>query len=82
MLQLRGTLTMLFQLCIVFGILVAQLLNIGTHFWRSNGWRISLGAAAVPGFVLLVAGLLLPETPNSLVERGYLARVEFWPKRY
>lgn len=73
--QLRGTLTMLFQLCIVTGILVAQCLNIGTHYIRPSGWRISLGLAAVPGTILLIGGLFLPETPNSLIERGYLQKV-------
>ena len=72
--QLRGTLTFLFQLCVVTGILVAQCVNIGTHY-LPFGWRISLGLAAIPGLVLLIGGLSLPETPNSLIERGYLQRV-------
>ena len=75
LMQLRGTLTMLFQLCIVTGILLAQCLNIGTHYLRPYGWRISLGLAAVPGTILLIGGLFLPETPNSLIERGYLQKV-------
>ena len=66
---------MLFQLCIVTGILLAQCLNIGTHYLRPYGWRISLGLAAVPGTILLIGGLFLPETPNSLIERGYLQKV-------
>ena len=73
-LQLRGTLTFLFQLCVVTGILVAQAVNIGTHY-IPFGWRISLGLAAIPGVVLLIGGLSLPETPNSLIERGYLQKV-------
>ena len=59
----------------VTGILLAQCLNIGTHFLDPYGWRISLGVAAVPGMVLLFGGYLLPETPNSLIERGYLQKV-------
>ncbi len=73
--QLRGTLTMLFQLCVVTGILVAQAINVGTSHLAWWGWRLSLGLSAVPGFILLVGGLLLPETPNSLIERGYLQKV-------
>jgi ABC-type Fe3+ transport system permease subunit len=68
---------MLFQLCVVSGILVAQAVNIGTSQLGDWGWRISLGLAAVPGCVLLIGGLLLPETPNSLIERGYLQKVCF-----
>ena len=47
-------------------------------FWRAGtqnieewGWRLSLGLAAVPAVILTLGGALLPETPNSLVERGH-----------
>lgn len=33
------------------------------------GWRLSLGLAAVPAMLLLLGGLVLPESPNSLIER-------------
>ena len=52
------------------GILFAQLINIGTYNIRPWGWRLSLGLAAVPGTILLLGGLLLPDSPNSLIERG------------
>ena len=39
-----------------------------------NGWRLSLGLAGVPAVILLFGSLLLPETPNSLIERGHRAR--------
>ena len=35
-----------------------------------NGWRISLGGAAVPALILLIGSLLISETPTSLIERG------------
>lgn len=35
-----------------------------------NGWRLSLGLAGVPAVILFIASLILPETPNSLIERG------------
>ena len=38
------------------------------HTW---GWRLSVGLAAVPAIVLFIGSLLLPETPNSLIERGH-----------
>lgn len=66
---------MLFQLCVVSGILLAQSINVGTSHLEHNGWRISLGLAAVPGIILLIGGLYIDESPNSLIERGYLQQV-------
>lgn len=70
--KLRGALNQLFQLQTTLGILIAQLINYGVSEW-DQGWRLSLGLAAVPALILLLGGLLLPESPNSLVERGYEA---------
>lgn len=55
---------------LITGILFAQLINIGTFGIRPWGWRLSLGLAAVPGSILLLGGLFLPDSPNSLIERG------------
>ncbi|XP_060975018.1 sugar carrier protein C-like [Cannabis sativa] len=67
----RGALNMLFQLTITIGILVANLLN---YFFAKIeggwGWRLSLGGAAVPALLIIAGSLTLPDTPNSLIERG------------
>lgn len=68
--RLRGALNILFQLMVTIGILIAQLVNYGTKDLE-NGWRISLGIAMIPAAILFLGGLLLPETPNSLIERGH-----------
>ncbi|KAL3154027.1 species-specific tRNA processing, variant 2 [Trebouxia sp. C0010 RCD-2024] len=67
----RGRLNTLVQLGTITGIVVANAINIATNNLQW-GWRLSLGLAALPGTVLVMGGLFLPETPNSLVERGYL----------
>lgn len=54
----------------IAGILIAQVINIGTYNIRPWGWRLSLGLASVPGTILLLGGLFLPDSPNSLIERG------------
>jgi sugar porter (SP) family MFS transporter len=71
----RGGLNMLFQLAVTIGILAAQLINYGAQdlTW---GWRLSLGLAGVPAVLLFVGGLVLPETPNSLAERGRTAEAK------
>ncbi|CAL5224139.1 g6772 [Coccomyxa viridis] len=69
--KLRGALNFMFQLATTSGILIAQLVNYGTSRIHEWGWRLSVGLAAVPAIVLLIGSLLLPETPNSLIERGH-----------
>jgi len=34
------------------------------------GWRLSLGLACAPAALLTLGGLLLPDSPASLAERG------------
>lgn len=61
---------MLFQLATTVGIFTANMINYGTDKIHPWGWRLSLGLAAVPAFLMTFGGILLPETPNSLIERG------------
>eukprot|EP00268_Persea_americana_P052443 TRINITY_DN58708_c0_g1_i1.p1 TRINITY_DN58708_c0_g1~~TRINITY_DN58708_c0_g1_i1.p1 ORF type:complete len:277 (+),score=30.57 TRINITY_DN58708_c0_g1_i1:429-1259(+) len=54
---------------IVSGTLWSWALN---HMMNDvKGWRISLAIPAVPAFIAIVGILFLPETPNSLIERGH-----------
>ncbi|KAL8032725.1 hypothetical protein ABFX02_13G114600 [Erythranthe guttata] len=67
----RGALNIGFQLSVTSGILAANLLNYGfAKISGGWGWRLSLGGAMVPALIISVGSLLLPETPNSLIERG------------
>ncbi|CAF2017231.1 hypothetical protein HID58_077437 [Brassica napus] len=69
--KIRGALNMAFQLAITMGILAANIINYITPSLKNGvGWRLSLGLAAVPASVLLVGSFFLPETPNSILERG------------
>lgn len=69
--HLRGALNMMFQLATTLGIFTANMINYGTQQIKPNGWRLSLGLAAVPAILMTIGGVLLPETPNSLIERGH-----------
>lgn len=60
----------MFQLATTLGIFTANMINYGTQHLEPWGWRLSLGLAAVPALLMTVGGILLPETPNSLIERG------------
>jgi sugar porter (SP) family MFS transporter len=70
--RLRGMLNIGFQLMITIGILAAELINYGTNKIKAGyGWRISLALAAVPAGIITIGSLFLPDTPNSLIERGH-----------
>ncbi|KFK39191.1 hypothetical protein AALP_AA3G211700 [Arabis alpina] len=69
--RIRGALNNFFQLAITIGILAANIVNyITTKLKNGVGWRLSLGLAGVPAVMMLVGSIFLPETPNSILERG------------
>ncbi|XP_057959997.1 sugar transport protein 13-like [Malania oleifera] len=71
--RIRGGLNILFQLNVTIGILFANLINYGTAKIKGGwGWRLSLGLAGIPAFLLTLGALLVVDTPNSLIERGRL----------
>lgn len=70
--KIRGALNMGFQMAITIGILVANLVNVGTAKIAGGwGWRLSLGLAIVPALMMTVGSIFLPDTPNSILERGH-----------
>jgi sugar porter (SP) family MFS transporter len=64
----RGALVSLNQLMITVGILVSYL--VGYLLAEGNGWRWMLGLGALPGLVLFVGMLPLPESPRWLAGTG------------
>lgn len=60
----------MFQVATTLGIFTANMINFGTHNIKPWGWRLSLGLAAIPALLMTVGGIYIPDTPNSLVERG------------
>jgi SP family galactose:H+ symporter-like MFS transporter len=68
--SLRGRFISSYQLAITVGIFLAYLVNahlVDIHASGSDEWRLMLGAAAVPGFALLIIGLITPESPRWLM---------------
>ncbi|XP_056159852.1 sugar carrier protein C [Syzygium oleosum] len=69
--KFRGALNIGFQLSITIGILVANILNYFFAKIKGGwGWRLSLGGAMVPALIITIGALVLPDTPNSMIERG------------
>ncbi|KFK33306.1 hypothetical protein AALP_AA6G358000 [Arabis alpina] len=72
--HMRGGLTIMFQLAVTLGIFGANLISYVTQNLKPWGWRLSLGSAALPALLMTFGGYFLPETPNSLIERGLTER--------
>jgi sugar porter (SP) family MFS transporter len=87
--HLRGRLVSLNQVAIVFGILLAQIVNwlIARPVpegataneilfsWNGQwGWRWMFGVTAIPAVLFLIASLLVPESPRWLAIKGRTAQ--------
>ncbi|HVA95815.1 MAG TPA: sugar porter family MFS transporter [Candidatus Dormibacteraeota bacterium] len=64
----RGWQVSLFQLAITIGILSAYMVDFA--FAKTADWRWMLGLAAVPGAILFLGMLFLPETPRWHAQRA------------
>ncbi|KAL2934610.1 Hexose carrier protein HEX6, partial [Bienertia sinuspersici] len=65
----RGAFNNGFHLSLSLGILLATLVNLGTQKIKGGwGWRFSIGATAIPAFIITLGSIFLPETPNSLIQ--------------
>ena len=64
----RGRLVSLYQLAIVFGILLAYLCNY-VFASRVDGWRLMFASQALPALLFGLCLLAVPETPRWLVGR-------------
>jgi sugar porter (SP) family MFS transporter len=64
----RGWQVSLFQLAITVGIVAAYLVDYALA--ASEGWRWMLGLAVVPGLILGLGMLAMPETPKWLLKQG------------
>ncbi|TGD19982.1 sugar porter family MFS transporter [Levilactobacillus suantsaiihabitans] len=67
----RGTVSSLFQLMVMTGILLAYITNY-SFSGMYTGWRWMLGFAAIPAAMLFLGGLILPESPRFLVKSGHM----------
>lgn len=67
--RIRGTLSSLNQLMIMTGILLAYIIDY-SFANVTNGWRYMLAFAALPAIILLIGGVLLPESPRFLYKVG------------
>ena len=77
--EIRGRLVTQNELMIVSGQLLAFAVNaVIAHVWGESHtvWRWMLGVAAVPGVILGVGSMVLPESPRWLIARARTAEAE------
>lgn len=67
----RGFIVSLNQFCITFGILLSYIVDYMLTDVKGD-WRWMLGAGAVPGMILFLGMLTLPESPRWLAGQGRL----------
>jgi sugar porter (SP) family MFS transporter len=67
--RIRGGMVSFNQLAIVSGILIAYIVNFALKGAPSE-WRWMLGLGAIPGLILAIGMVALPESPRWLVKRG------------
>jgi sugar porter (SP) family MFS transporter len=67
--RIRGGMVSFNQLAIVTGILIAYIVNFALKGVPSE-WRWMLGLGAIPGLILAIGMVALPESPRWLVKRG------------
>jgi MFS transporter, SP family, galactose:H+ symporter len=67
----RGAIVSLNQLCITTGILVSYLVGFALAS-LAGGWRWMLGIGALPGVILTIGMIILPESPRWLAGHGRL----------
>ena len=65
---LRGRMVSLYQLAITIGIFVAYFADY--LLINGNRWRVMLGISAIPGVLLVLAILPLPDSPRWYVKMG------------
>src|SRR5262252_1879033 len=67
----RGAIVSLNQLCITIGILVSYLVGFALASF-TGGWRWMLALGALPGIILTIGMIILPESPRWLAGHGRL----------
>ncbi|KAK2804073.1 hypothetical protein FQN51_002604 [Onygenales sp. PD_10] len=72
--RVRGALVMFWQLWVVAGIFLGFCANVIVKDTGALSWRLQLGSAFIPSFILMVGIYFCPESPRWLMKHGRLAQ--------
>ncbi|KAJ5105519.1 facilitated glucose transporter [Penicillium alfredii] len=68
--RIRGALVMFWQLWVVAGIFLGFCANVIVKDTGAISWRLQLGSAFIPSFILAVGIYFCPESPRWLMKNG------------
>lgn len=74
--KVRGQMTAIFQINVIFGILMAYVSNFLLYDLTDHSWRIMLGIVAVPAFIYFILLFWVPESPRFLVMKNRIAQAK------
>jgi len=72
--RIRGALVMFWQLWVVIGIFCGFAANVIVKDTGAIAWRLQLGSAFIPSFILMCGIWFCPESPRWLMKHGKLAQ--------
>lgn len=72
--RIRGALVMFWQLWVVIGIFLGFCANVIVKDTGDIAWRLQLGSAFIPSFILGIGIFFCPESPRWLMKHGKLAK--------
>ncbi|KAF9527412.1 putative facilitated glucose transporter [Crepidotus variabilis] len=72
--RIRGALVMFWQLWVVAGIFLGFCANVIVKDTGRISWRLQLGSAFIPSFILLCGIWFCPESPRWLMKHGKYAK--------
>ncbi|KAG0647516.1 Sugar-proton symporter PLT5 [Hyphodiscus hymeniophilus] len=70
--RIRGALVMFWQLWVVAGIFLGFAANVIVKDTGKIAWRLQLGSAFIPSFILMLGIWFCPESPRWLMKHGKL----------
>lgn len=70
--RIRGALVMFWQLWVVAGIFLGFCANVIVKDTGRISWRLQLGSAFIPSFILMCGIFFCPESPRWLMKHGKL----------
>ncbi|KAI5360724.1 Putative major facilitator, sugar transporter, major facilitator superfamily [Septoria linicola] len=71
--RIRGALVMFWQLWVVIGIFLGFCANVIVKDTGDIAWRLQLGSAFIPSFILGAGIFFCPESPRWLMKKGRMA---------